>query len=180
MTSDSVEHSPSSTGDAPVTRIAVFDIDGVLADVRHRLHYVERSPKNWDGFFAEMVDDAPLEMGIAMVHDQVAAGCDIAYLTGRNESYRDVTAAWLTKQGLPTGRLVMRRDMDRRPAKLYKPEALTRLARHGSIEVVVDDDVVVVDVLRATGWPVVHATWMLADKAEQQSLFETQEVDGRN
>jgi hypothetical protein len=74
----------------------------------------------------------------------------------------------------------MRRDTDRRPAKLYKPEALTRLARHGSIEVIVDDDLVVVDILRATGWPVVHATWMLADKAEQQSLFETQEVDGRN
>ena len=180
MTSDSIEKSPTSKDDARASKIAVFDIDGVLADVRHRLHHVERSPKNWDGFFAEMGDDAPLEIGIAMVHDQVAAGYDIAYLTGRNESYRDLTQTWLTNQGLPTGRLIMRRDNDRRPAKFYKPEALSRLARHGSIEIVVDDDAVVIDVLRASGWPVLHATWMDADKAEQQSLFDAQEVDGRN
>lgn len=186
MTSSREDHVATSTdGAAPdhgvgPARFAVFDIDGVLADVRHRLHHVERSPKNWEGFFAEMGDDPALDVGIAMVHDQVAAGCDIAYLTGRNESYRDVTAAWLTSQGLPTGHLVMRRDMDRRPAKLYKPEALRRLARRGSIEIVVDDDAAVIAVLRADGWPVFHATWMLADKDEQQSLFDAQEVEGRS
>ena len=38
--------------------IAVFDVDGVLADVRHRLHFVERRPKDWPGFFGAMADDA--------------------------------------------------------------------------------------------------------------------------
>jgi hypothetical protein len=32
--------------------LAVFDLDGVLADVRHRLHFLDRRPKDWDGFFA--------------------------------------------------------------------------------------------------------------------------------
>jgi phosphoglycolate phosphatase-like HAD superfamily hydrolase len=180
MTSGSIEEFSSNHDGAPASTFAVFDIDGVLADVRHRLHHVERSPKNWEGFFAGMGDDAPLEIGVAMVHEQVAAGYDIAYLTGRNESYREVTQTWLANQGLPAGRLIMRRDNDRRPAKLYKPEALSRLARHGAIEIVVDDDAAVIDALLANGWPVFHATWMLANKDEQQSLFDAQEVDGRN
>lgn len=31
--------------------LAVFDIDGVLADVRHRLPHVQGRPKDWDAFF---------------------------------------------------------------------------------------------------------------------------------
>ena len=161
-------------------KIAVFDIDGVLADVRHRLHHVQQRPKDWDLFFREMDADAPLEVGISLVHEQVAAGCNIAYLTGRNEAYRAMTSTWLAEQGLPTGTLLMRPDHDRRPARMYKPEALRALARTGSIEIVVDDDVAVVDVLRAQGYPVLHATWMDAAKPQQQSLFDAQEVEGRS
>ena len=44
----------------PSRPLAVFDVDGVLADVRHRLRFVERSPKDWDAFFSAAVDDPPL------------------------------------------------------------------------------------------------------------------------
>ncbi len=159
--------------------IAVLDVDGVLADVRHRLHHVERSPKNWDAFFAAMVDDAPLEQGISTARDLAAAGHRIVYLTGRNESYRAVTQAWLTLHGLPEGRLVMRGNADRRPARQFKPAALRRLAEGSTIVTVVDDDDAVVDVLRRDGWPVVHATWMTAEPDQQQTLFDAQETHGR-
>ena len=46
--------------------LAVFDIDGVLADVRHRLRHVEQRPKDWDAFFAAEPDDPTLVAGIAM------------------------------------------------------------------------------------------------------------------
>ena len=39
--------------------IVVLDVDGVIADVRHRLHHVERKPKNWPAFVAAMDDDIP-------------------------------------------------------------------------------------------------------------------------
>jgi hypothetical protein len=165
---------------AVTEKFAVFDIDGVLADVRHRLHHVQQKPKNWDLFFREMDADAPLDVGISLVHEQVAAGCDIAYLTGRNETYRSMTTTWLADQGLPTGTLLMRPDHDRRPARMYKPEALRKLARTGSIEIVVDDDLAVIDVLRAQGYSVLHATWMETAKAQQESLFDAQEVEGRS
>lgn len=64
--------------------IAVLDLDGVLADVRHRLRFVEKTPKDWDAFFAAISADPPLEVGLALVarlfgrpwwdsHDTVAA-----------------------------------------------------------------------------------------------------------
>ncbi len=166
----------------PLLTVAVFDVDGVVADVRHRLRHVERSPKDWPAFFAAMADDGPLEVGIALARDQAAAGHALVYLTGRNEAYREVTVDWMRRHGLPEGRLVMRRDSDRRPARLLKPEALRRLSRTSRIVAVVDDDNAVVEVLRRDGWPVLHATWMTEEStsSEQQSLFDAQEVDGRS
>jgi len=166
-------------GQPNLPRVVVFDVDGVLADVRHRLKHVERKPKDWPAFFAAMPGDAPLPEGIALAQRHAAAGDAIVYLTGRNEAYRRTTLAWFAQHGLPEGRLVMRRDDDRRPARLFKPQALARIARGAQVVAVVDDDEAVVSVLRAAGWPVVHATWMHADRAEQQSLFDAQEADGR-
>ena len=40
--------------------LAVFDLDGTLADTRHRLHHLERRPADWDAFFAAARDDPPL------------------------------------------------------------------------------------------------------------------------
>ncbi len=41
-----------SAGGAGHPVIAVFDIDGVLADATHRQHHVAGRPKDWDAFFA--------------------------------------------------------------------------------------------------------------------------------
>jgi hypothetical protein len=160
--------------------IAVFDVDGVLADVRHRLHHVERKPKNWPAFFAAMDADTPLAVGVSLVQRYADEGHEVAYLTGRNESYRALTVAWLQRHGLPDGRLVMRRNDDRRPARVFKPQALSRIARDGQIVAVVDDDRAVVDVLRHEGWPVLLADWMDSDEQQQGSLFDAQEVEGRS
>ena len=45
----------------------MFDIDGVVADVRHRLHFLQRRPKDWPGFFAAAADDPGLAEGINRV-----------------------------------------------------------------------------------------------------------------
>jgi len=169
---------PDSPADERPT-VAVFDVDGVLADVRHRLHFVEARPKDWDGFFGAMDDDAPLANGVAEARRHADEGHAIVYLTGRSEAYRGLTTSWLRRHDLPEGVLVMRRDGDRRPARLFKPQALERIARAGRVVTVVDDDDAVVAVLQRQGWPVEHATWMTAAADEQQSLFDAQEVDGR-
>jgi hypothetical protein len=170
-----------SVGPVPdeLPTIAVFDIDGVIADVRHRLRFVERAPKDWDSFFGCMDEDGPLEDGIALARTQAEAGHRLVYLTGRNESYRALTLDWMQRYDVPEGRLVMRPNHDRRPARQFKPQALQRLAERSRIVAVVDDDAAVIEVLRRDGWPVLHATWMPQESGEQQALFDAQEVDGR-
>ncbi len=154
--------------------LAVFDLDGTLADVTHRVHHVEQRPKDWDAFFAAAVDDPPLVAGLAMVRE-AAEDCEIAYLTGRPERCRQDTLDWLSRHDLPVGQLVMRPERERRPARLTKPGMLARLAAGRLVAVVVDDDEAAVDAYRTAGWPVLHATWA----AESTAMRQAQEVDGR-
>ena len=154
--------------------LAVFDIDGVLADVRHRLHHVERRPKDWDAFFGAALDDPPLEQGIALAQAS-AEDCDVVYVTGRPERCRADTLDWFRRHGLPDGELRMRRERDRRPARVAKPELLRELARGRVVAVVVDDDAQVCDAYERAGWRVLRATWMTAEP----TLFDAQEAEGR-
>ncbi len=157
----------------------MLDVDGVLADVRHRLHHLESRPKDWAGFFAAMGEDGVLPEGLELAQEIAAEGHAVVYLTGRNESYRVVTQDWLERHGFPEGLLVMRPDRDRRPARLFKPQALRRIAVRREVLLVVDDDPAVVDALTQDGWPVRRATWMPEDRHEQEALFAAQETDGR-
>ena len=154
--------------------LAVFDIDGVLADVSHRVHLLERRPQNWRAFFAAAVDDPLLQEGQALVVE-AARECEIAYLTGRPEWYRRDTRDWLRAQGLPDGRLVMRTDGDHRPARKAKPPLLRELARGRVVAVVVDDDQEVCDAYEKAGWTVLRATWASRSPALQRA----QEDEGR-
>jgi hypothetical protein len=154
---------------------ATIDLDGVVADVRHRLSYVERRPKDWDAFFAAAVDDPVLPEGRAVVSRLVAEGHEIVYVTGRPERCRRDTERWLRDHGFPEARLIMRGDRDHRPSRVIKLEVLRRLARKKPVVAAVDDDVLVVKALREAGFPVLHAEWM----AEQPALFEAQETEGR-
>lgn len=157
------------------TPLAVFDLDGTLADVRHRLHHLERRPRDWNAFFRAAPQDLPLAEGVALAQS-CAESCEIAYVTGRPEHCRRDTLAWLAAYGLPPGWLLMRRAHDRRPARVAKPELLRRLARDRVVTVVVDDDHQVCDAYEAAGFPVLRATW-----ATREPLLEqVQEVEGRS
>jgi hypothetical protein len=152
----------------------VIDVDGVVADVRHRLIHLESRPRDWDAFFAAAADDPPLTAGVTRVQ-QLAAGYDIVWLTGRPEHLRDTTLAWFARHDLPSGRLIMRRGNDRRPAKVVKRAELRRLAAGRSVEVVIDDDPAVVAALAADGWPVELADWV----PYEAELGTAQEKSGR-
>ncbi|NJQ00384.1 phosphatase domain-containing protein [Streptomyces zingiberis] len=154
--------------------LAVFDLDGTLADVRHRLHHIERRPKDWDAFFAAARYDQPLARGVELARGS-AAECEVVYVTGRPESCRADTVDWLARHGLPPGELRMRGPRDRRPARVTKPELLRRLAAGRRVALVADDDPQVCDAYERDGFPVVRAAWMTA----RRSLAEAQEGEGR-
>jgi hypothetical protein len=171
--------------------VAVFDLDGVLADVRHRLHLVEGRPKKWDAFFDAAVADPPLAPGVQLARAS-AEDCDLVYLTGRPERCRADTLAWLDHHGLPPGPLMMRRSRDFRPSRVAKLEQLRRLATKRTVAVAVDDDAQVCDAYEGAGFRVLRADWMStapppagtsgrtpSPTAVQQVLHEVQEESGR-
>lgn len=154
--------------------LAVVDVDGVVADVRHRLHHIESRPKDWASFFAAADADPPLAEGVARVR-ALLADHDVVYLTGRPDHLRRTTLAWLERHGIAGTRLLMRRRGDFRPAKATKAEELRRLARDRTVAIVLDDDPEVCDALRAEGWPVEQATWV----PHSRTLRAAQEREGR-
>ena len=155
---------------------AVVDLDGTLADVRHRLHHVERRPKDWSAFFAAAPDDALLPEGEAVVR-RLAEDHRVAYLSGRPERCRTDTQRWLDRYGLPAGPVYLRRGDDRRPSWMGKLSRLRRLAQDGGVDVLVDDDPVVARHAEAAGFAVLRADWML--RQDGDTLFEIQESEGR-
>lgn len=159
--------------------LAIIDIDGVVADVRHRLVHVERRPKDWDAFFAAARDDPPHDEGVALVR-KLAADHDVVFLTGRPVRYRRATERWLDRHGLGGHRLVMRPGGVRRPAAQVKVELLADLAADRRVAIVVDDDAAVVAAMRAAGHPTLHADWEALDPDERRALFDAQEVEGRS
>lgn len=153
---------------------AVFDIDGVLADVTHRLHHLRGRRKNWAAFFAAAGHDPVLPDG----RDRVLAAAKehaIVYVSGRPERLRRVTQSWLDSHELPFGAVLLRPNRDHRPARVLKPEIVERVRRAGPVALVVDDDAEVCAVLAERGYPVLHAQWA----TESASLRAAQEEQGR-
>lgn len=149
-------------------KIAVIDLDGVVADVRHRLPMIEQHPKDWDGFFAACANDPVLPEGLEMIQ-RLAEDHQIIYLSGRPESCRESTEKWLDRVGAPPGELHLRRAHDRRPARITKVEMLQAI--NGEIAIVVDDNESVLKAIAAAGFPTYHAEWM----SDAPSLFSIQE-----
>lgn len=163
-------------GVAPRPRVgrvlAVFDIDGVVADVRHRLHHLDR-PKSWPAFFAAADQDPLLPEGARLVAD-LAREHEIVWLTGRPAWLRDTTADWLARFDLPGTELHLRPARDHRPARQFKVEVLRRLARR-TVAAFVDDDPEVISAATAAGFPAVLADWV----PRAASLRDAQERFGR-
>ena len=158
--------------------LAVVDLDGVVADVRHRLHYLQGGRKDWDGFFAAARQDDPHPEGLAIV-DTLARDHEIVFLTGRPNHLREETLRWLAEHGLGGHRVVMRPEGDRRPAAIVKLELLRSLARDRPVGIVVDDDPVVLDAARRDGFPTFAAAWEGRTAEAELTLHDAQEADGR-
>ncbi len=164
----------SATPSEPARAIAVIDIDGVLADVRHRLGHLDKRPKDYRSFFREAVKDPALPQGLDTAR-RLAEVYEVVYLSGRPERLRAVTEAWFERHDLPPGRLVLRPPDDYRPSSVWKVERLEELAETRTVAVLVDDDPRVLDAARRAGFDVLPATWM----GEHSALREAQERDGR-
>jgi len=146
-----------------IASLSLIDIDGVIADDRHREQYSIN--KQYVQYFdkVRMSNDAVWEEGRKLVEDRIKAGDTIAYLTGRREDRRQVTEEWLDRNHFPMGRLTMRRFDQTMPLALFKAEYIHDLIASGNFESVVlfDDDPEVIRFVNEDVGPghAVHCTW---------------------
>lgn len=109
--------------------LVVFDIDGTLANIEHRLDYIRSKPKNWKAFDAGIPNDKVNEPVAAifwamMMRDNV----DIVLASGRNERSRRATEDWLTANMLTDyQKLYMRKADDFRSDDIVKQEILDQI-----------------------------------------------------
>ncbi len=128
----------------------VFDMDGTLADLTHRRHFVETKPKDWRSFFAACKDDAPIPHVITVLND-LSEMNEIEVWSGRPERCRSATEKWLYDHvGAEMPPLRMRADGDYRADDIVKEEFL---GKYGKPDLVFDDRDRVVAMWRRNGIP---------------------------
>ena len=119
---------------------AIIDLDGTLAEIGHRLHFVQGGRKNWDKFFAGIPDDRlaePIARLVAALHE---SGARIVLCSGRPENTRQDTVDWLARFDVPYDALYMRPARDMRPDHVVKAELLAELKGDGYEPFIVVDD----------------------------------------
>ena len=123
--------------------LVVFDIDGTLANIEHRLDYVRSKPKNWKAFDAGIPNDKVNEPVAKVFNALYNEGHDILFASGRNERSREATVSWLDANGFwwPGAKLYMRKADDFRGDDIVKQEILDQIiADYGKKPDMVFDD----------------------------------------
>lgn len=147
----------------------IFDLDGTLALIEHRRHFVEGPKKDWPAFFAACVDDQPNLPVIRTLQALRSGGAEIWIWSGRSDEVKTQTVEWLCKHGCfgwPTNtlpawpfgapeRFRMRKAGDYQPDVKLKYGWLADLEppERSRLTAVFDDRQSVVDMWRAAGVP---------------------------
>jgi hydroxymethylpyrimidine pyrophosphatase-like HAD family hydrolase len=133
----------------------IFDIDGTLADLTHRLPLTRDQPKQWEVFHESAAQDKPISPIIEMCWKYLLdPDWHVLFCTGRPESSRETTLSWLASNRMiiKDGLLYMRPDKDRRKDWIVKSEMLDEIQALGhDVQLVVEDRKQCVDMWRDRG-----------------------------
>jgi hypothetical protein len=116
------------------------DIDGTIAEIEHRRHWVRCKPRNWPAFEKNMHLDTLIEPVAAVIRALHSHGNRIIMCSARGEQSRKVTEEWLQNNNICYEDLYMRPLKDSRDDQLVKKEMLDRIRNDGYNPVAVIDD----------------------------------------
>jgi hypothetical protein len=117
--------------------IYIFDIDGTLSDLTHRLPLIQQAEPDWDGFFLKCGEDKPIRDVIRLCRDLWhKEDHEIIFITGRSEICRKQTTVWLEQYiNQHAGNYIwMRRKGDHRPDHVVKLELLDQILEYTDVE----------------------------------------------
>ena len=136
--------------------VVLVDVDGTVADIDHRLHFVKDGKKDWKSFFANVDNDTPHFEILNEINDLYPAkDFTRVVMSGRPENLRDTTENWLQRVArLEYATLIMRGAKDSRADDIVKRELFNRHLTNQTVTVAYDDRPRVVRVWESMGIPV--------------------------
>lgn len=129
----------------------IVDLDGTVALIEHRQHFISGDKKNWEKFYQECIHDLPNKPLIEMLRCLNNFGYIIYLFSGRSKIVELETREWLMINGVPFFRLFMREVNDNTPDEILKLRWYKTLGH--TIDFVFDDRDKVVAMWRAQGVP---------------------------
>lgn len=133
----------------------IFDIDGTLADHRHRLQYVEKDgKKDWKSFFSEQKDDIPYPHTVLLAN-LLSKFSAIILITARPECERQTTVEWLTSYKVKYDMLLMRPNDNRLPSVNVKHDLYVKNVQNNfNVLMAFEDDLKVAEMWKTLSVPV--------------------------
>lgn len=142
-------------------------MDGVIADLTHRLPLVKDNPyhkKGWkpdyDTFFSpeQTFKDKPYEATVALMNAAYRDGMEVIILTARPEYTRNDTVLWLIDNDVNWDGLVMRPNGDhsKRKAADWKLETMKDIMEDFDVIGFYDDSKRNVEAVASLGVPAYH------------------------
>lgn len=116
-------------------KLIICDIDGTLANCDHRLHFWNKSPKDWKNFKSHAKDDlliAEVEYVIKAISS--CSDSHVVMVTGRSDDMYELTYQWLKTHGFEFEKLYMRKENDFRPDTVVKSELIDQVEEEYGIK----------------------------------------------
>ncbi|MCP4914848.1 MAG: hypothetical protein GY909_17145 [Oligoflexia bacterium] len=138
----------------------IVDIDGTLADVDHRVHFVQSEPKDWKNFNLNMIHDKLNHWCLEIIKKFHQDDYEIILLTGRTDDFRQETEKWMKDHQVPFHQLFMRAESDRREdSEVKKDIYLNQIAPTHKTLFVLEDRLSVVKMWRSIGVTCLQCDW---------------------
>lgn len=129
----------------------IFDIDGTIADISHRLNHIQNDPKDWDAFHEDCANDDPIYPIINLAHIFDRMGFHIILCTGRPFRNYEKTSAWLNFHTVPYHRIHMRDNDNYESDFIIKKRMLDIILEKYEVYMVFEDRDQVVNMYRENG-----------------------------
>jgi predicted kinase len=137
----------------------ICDLDGTLADIKHRLPLVKGENKDWGAFFSLIEQDKLNNNLLDKIKKiEMETGAKIIFVSARPETYRENTLKWFEKEVVydrDRVNLIMREENDKRPDTEVKADIYEKYLKQLDILAVFDDRPSVIRMWREKGLNVI-------------------------
>ena len=128
-------------------KIIIFDLDGVLANIEHRKHFIKNKPKNFRLFNEECNKDLPIYENLNLFNKYLKYGYECRIWSGRSNGVRQKTIDWLSLY-LNLTKEEINKILLLRPTSVFISSDQLKLAYYNkcsqevkdNIELAIDDD----------------------------------------